>query len=108
VNFKLLNRPAVSQELPASLPDLIEAVREQGFEGLVAKRRSSRYESGKRSGAWQKMRVSRSQDFVMRYSIALTWRRDSALAASLLRPVRSGPPALECCRRGEHYPGQEQ
>jgi bifunctional non-homologous end joining protein LigD len=54
-----------SQELPASLPDLIEAVREQGFEGLVAKKRSSRYESGKRSGAWQKMRVNRSQDFVI-------------------------------------------
>jgi ATP-dependent DNA ligase len=50
-----------SQELPATLPDLIEAVREQGFEGLVAKRRSSRYESGKRTGAWQKMRVNRSQ-----------------------------------------------
>ena len=54
-----------SQELPASLPDLIEAVREQGFEGLVAKKRSSRYESGKRSGVWQKMRVNRSQDFVI-------------------------------------------
>src|SRR5215468_2365382 len=54
-----------SQELPATLPQLIEAVREQGFEGLVAKRRSSRYESGKRTGAWQKMRVNRSQDFVI-------------------------------------------
>jgi bifunctional non-homologous end joining protein LigD len=32
---------------------------------LVAKRRSSRYESGKRTGAWQKMRVNRSQDFVI-------------------------------------------
>src|SRR5262249_30281115 len=27
-----------SQELPASLPDLIEAVRAQGFEGLIAKK----------------------------------------------------------------------
>jgi bifunctional non-homologous end joining protein LigD len=62
----LLDEPIrYSQELPASLADLIEAVREHGFEGLVAKKRSSRYESVKRSGAWQKMRVNRSQDFVI-------------------------------------------
>jgi bifunctional non-homologous end joining protein LigD len=54
-----------SQELKASLADLIEAVKAQGFEGLVAKRRSSHYEPGKRSGAWQKMRVNRRQDFVI-------------------------------------------
>jgi len=54
-----------SRDLPASLPDLIEAVRGQGFEGLVAKRRASHYEPGKRSGEWQKMRVNRSQDFVI-------------------------------------------
>jgi bifunctional non-homologous end joining protein LigD len=40
-------------------------VKEQGLEGLIAKKRSSRYEPGKRSGAWQKMRVNRSQDFVI-------------------------------------------
>jgi bifunctional non-homologous end joining protein LigD len=54
-----------SQELPATLSNLIEAVKAQGFEGLVAKRRNSRYEPGKRSGAWQKMRVNRRQDFVI-------------------------------------------
>ena len=54
-----------SQELKASLSDLIAAVKAQGFEGLVAKRRSSRYEPGKRSGAWQKMRVNRSQNSVI-------------------------------------------
>src|SRR5262249_33207513 len=54
-----------SQELKARLSDLIEAVRAQGFEGLVAKRRNSRYEPGKRSGAWQKMRVNRAQEFVI-------------------------------------------
>jgi bifunctional non-homologous end joining protein LigD len=51
--------------LGASLADLIEAVKAQGFEGLVAKRRSSRYEPGKRSGAWQNMRVNRKGDFVI-------------------------------------------
>src|SRR5882672_9044019 len=54
-----------SQELPASLADLIQAVKTQGLEGLVAKRRSSRYESGQRSGAWQKMRINRGQEFLI-------------------------------------------
>jgi bifunctional non-homologous end joining protein LigD len=41
----LLDEPIrYSQELPATLPDLIEAVKEQGLEGLIAKKRSSRYE----------------------------------------------------------------
>src|SRR5688572_20033244 len=54
-----------SQELRSDLPTLIEAVKAQGLEGLVAKRRNSRYEAGQRSGAWQKMRVNRGQEFVI-------------------------------------------
>ena len=49
----------------APLPVLVQSVREQGFEGLVAKRRSSVYEPGLRSGAWMKMRVNRGQEFVI-------------------------------------------
>ena len=51
--------------LTASLRDLIHSVKAQGLEGLVAKRRASRYEPGQRSGAWQKMRVNRGQEFVI-------------------------------------------
>ena len=51
--------------LDADLPVLIASVKAQGFEGLVAKRRNSAYEPGLRSGAWQKMRVNRSQEFVI-------------------------------------------
>ena len=51
--------------LDASLPVLIESVKAQGLEGLVAKRLDSRYEAGLRSGAWQKMRVNRGQEFVI-------------------------------------------
>ena len=51
--------------LQASLPVLIESVKAQGLEGLVAKRLDSRYEAGLRSGAWQKMRVNRGQEFVI-------------------------------------------
>jgi ATP-dependent DNA ligase len=51
--------------LQASLADLIASVKAQGLEGLVAKRRDSGYEPGLRSGAWQKMRVNRGQEFVI-------------------------------------------
>jgi ATP-dependent DNA ligase len=44
---------------------LIEAVREQGFEGIVAKRRDSLYGPGKRSGASQKMRVHQRRDLAI-------------------------------------------
>ena len=54
-----------SPTLEASLPDLIQAVKAQGLEGLVAKRRDSRYEPGQRSGAWVKMRVNQAQEFVI-------------------------------------------
>jgi bifunctional non-homologous end joining protein LigD len=54
-----------SPQLEASLPDLISSIREQHFEGLVAKRKDSLYESGQRSGAWLKMRVNRGQEFVI-------------------------------------------
>jgi bifunctional non-homologous end joining protein LigD len=54
-----------SPALPGTLADLIQAVKQQGLEGLVAKRRDSRYESGERSGAWLKMRVNEGQEFVI-------------------------------------------
>ena len=51
--------------LEGTLPTLVHSVKTHGFEGLVAKRRNSRYESGLRSGAWMKMRVNRGQEFVI-------------------------------------------
>jgi ATP-dependent DNA ligase len=54
-----------SPDLDGTVPDLIRSVREQGLEGLVAKRRTSVYEAGQRSGAWLKMRVNRGQEFVI-------------------------------------------
>jgi bifunctional non-homologous end joining protein LigD len=54
-----------SAALDAELPVLIASVKAHGFEGLVAKRRSSVYEPGLRSGAWMKMRVNRGQEFVI-------------------------------------------
>jgi len=54
-----------SPVLEASLSDLIQSIRAQGLEGLIAKRANSRYEPGQRSGAWMKMRVNLSQEFII-------------------------------------------
>src|ERR1700722_19287064 len=49
----------------ATLSNLIQSVKAQGFEGLVAKRQDSKYQPGLRTGAWQKMRVNRGQELVI-------------------------------------------
>jgi ATP-dependent DNA ligase len=54
-----------SPVLDASMTNLIQSVRSQGLEGLVAKRRDSKYEPGQRSGAWQKMRINQGQELVI-------------------------------------------
>ena len=51
--------------LDVPLSVLVQSAKAQGFEGLVAKRIDSPYEPGLRSGAWQKMRVNRGQEFVI-------------------------------------------
>jgi len=44
---------------------MLVAVREQKLEGVVAKRKDSLYEAGKRLGSWIKYRVNRGQEFVI-------------------------------------------
>ena len=44
---------------------LFEAVRASGMEGIVAKRRDSRYDSGRRSDAWLKIKATQSEEFVI-------------------------------------------
>jgi bifunctional non-homologous end joining protein LigD len=54
-----------SAEFQSDLSDLIQSVKQLGLEGLIAKRRDSRYEPGLRPGAWRKMRVNKQQEFVI-------------------------------------------
>jgi bifunctional non-homologous end joining protein LigD len=55
----------VSEPLPGTPAQIERAVRELGLEGVVAKRRTSRYEAGRRSNAWLKVKFSRRQEFVI-------------------------------------------
>jgi bifunctional non-homologous end joining protein LigD len=43
---------ALSETLDGSADNLIRVAKEFGFEGIVAKRKDSLYESGKRTGSW--------------------------------------------------------
>ena len=54
-----------SEDFEADPADLLRSVKELGFEGIVAKRKNSVYEPGKRSGAWVKFKLSRSEEFVI-------------------------------------------
>jgi bifunctional non-homologous end joining protein LigD len=56
----------LSDELRGSRYDLIRVAQEFGLEGLVAKKTNSVYESGRRSGAWVKSKITKSQEFVYR------------------------------------------
>jgi DNA ligase D-like protein (predicted ligase) len=58
-------RIGISDQFNVSARAMLAGVRKQGLEGVVAKRRDSTYESGKRSGAWAKYRVNRGQEFVI-------------------------------------------
>jgi ATP-dependent DNA ligase len=55
----------LSETMDATPADLIRVAKEIGFEGIVAKRRNSFYELGKRSGAWLKYRINKGQEFVI-------------------------------------------
>src|ERR1044072_8410480 len=49
----------------AKPPDLIRAAKALEMEGIIAKRKGSIYEPGKRSGAWLKYKIKKSQEFVI-------------------------------------------
>ncbi len=53
-----------SDEFRGNGPALLEAIRRQGLEGIVAKRASSRYES-RRTSDWCKYKITNSADFVI-------------------------------------------
>lgn len=55
----------VSPVFHAEPAAMLEAVRQQGLEGIIAKRVGSLYEPDRRSGAWLKCKVHGEQEFVI-------------------------------------------
>jgi bifunctional non-homologous end joining protein LigD len=62
---KPLEHIRFSDELRGSKDDLLRVAQEFGLEGLVAKRPNSVYESGRRSGAWIKLKITKAHEFVI-------------------------------------------
>lgn len=54
-----------SSSLEGSLDSLLNHARELGLEGLIGKRKDSKYESGRRSGAWIKLKLTFEQEMVI-------------------------------------------
>jgi bifunctional non-homologous end joining protein LigD len=54
-----------SASFTKDIPELLDRARTLGLEGLIGKRAGSRYEAGKRSGAWIKIKLHLEQEFVI-------------------------------------------
>jgi bifunctional non-homologous end joining protein LigD len=55
----------ISDSFEVSSAEMLQSIRALKLEGIVGKRKESRYESGKRSGAWIKYRVNLGQELVI-------------------------------------------
>src|SRR5205807_5420510 len=65
---KLLDRRSRTIRLSETFDDgaaLLEAAREQGLEGVIAKRADSRYAEGKRTRDWLKIKTHGRQEFIV-------------------------------------------
>ena len=58
-------RIRIAEYFETSAAAMLESTAEQELEGVVAKRKDSRYEAGKRSGAWSKYRLNSGQELVV-------------------------------------------
>jgi bifunctional non-homologous end joining protein LigD len=54
-----------SEELQGRREELVQVARQFQLEGLIAKRPDSLYESGRRSGAWVKVKLTQQQELVI-------------------------------------------
>ena len=97
------DRLRVVETFPEHGVALFDAVQKSGMEGIVAKRRDSRYETGKRTDAWLKIKATHSDEFVVGGytvgsgsraktfgSLVVGYYKPTALQADLRRPRRLG------------------
>lgn len=54
-----------SGEISGDVKTLLAEVKRRGLEGLIGKQRGSKYEPGRRSGAWIKLKATNEQEFVI-------------------------------------------
>ncbi len=80
--------------VPAAHPGhgaaLLSATEAQGLEGIVAKRLDSRYEPGRRTGAWLKIKHTRRQELVIAGWLPGEGRRTDRIGALLMGHRENG------------------
>jgi bifunctional non-homologous end joining protein LigD len=69
---------------------LLDATEAQGLEGIVAKRLDSRYEPGRRTGAWLKIKHTRRQELVIAGWLPGEGRRTDRIGALLMGYYEDG------------------
>jgi bifunctional non-homologous end joining protein LigD len=103
--LEALELSGAAWRVPAAHPGqgqrLLEATEAQGLEGIVAKRLDSRYEPGRRTGAWLKIKHTRRQELVIAGWLPGEGRRTDRIGA-LLMGVYEGTGA----ERGLRYAGR--
>ncbi|HEY6387038.1 MAG TPA: hypothetical protein VIX91_15285 [Candidatus Acidoferrum sp.] len=55
----------ICEQFESSTVEMIASVRQLGLEGVIGKRKDSKYEAGKRTGSWIKHRINRGQELVI-------------------------------------------
>src|SRR4030095_1532116 len=55
----------LSIELEGTAQEVVDAVTGLGLEGVIAKRKASKYTSGERNNSWVKLKLDRQQEFVI-------------------------------------------
>ena len=102
--------PAPAVQVPASFDgtaaEALAATQQLGLEGIIAKRRDSRYTAGRRSEDWQKIKHHRAQEVVV-----VGWRpgngRRAAVVGSLLLSVPEGKKLRYVGRVGTGFTDRE-
>ena len=87
------DRVRIVEAFPEHGKTVYEAALANGMEGIVAKRRDSRYDAGKRTDAWLKIKATQSDEFVVG---AIRWARArgrARLARWRWATTRKAPPS---------------
>jgi len=90
---KLLDRRGTTVRLSESFDDgraLYEAAKRQGLEGVVAKKKLSRYQPGRRTRDWLKVKTHDEQEFVVAGYTKGKGRRAGRLGSLVLAVMRGG------------------
>jgi ATP-dependent DNA ligase len=72
-------RIRIAEYFETSAENILSAAREQGLEGVVAKRKDSTYQAGQRTGSWVKYRLNSGQELVIGGYVPGTHSLDSIM-----------------------------